>query len=363
MRKMANAKIWMACTAALALSASTFAGNEDRAGSAGSTDLLINPWARSSGLGGSNSAFVKGLESEFLNIAGLSYTQKTEILFSHSRWLAGSGIGINAFGVAQNLGKTRGVVGLSVTALDSGPIQETTVNQPEGTGSTYSVSNLNIAISYARNFSSKISGGITIRIINQNISNVSAAGVSIDAGIMYRATIGKRELDKDNLHFGIALRNIGPRMTATGDGLTVQYTSPIHGSLVSVQQRSAEFELPALMNIGIGYIYRINKKHNLDFSFNFTTNSFTRDQFILGMEYNFNDMLQIRGGYAFEEGIFGEREGANPNMLNAFTGPSAGLSFMAPFKKNGKTKIGIDYSFRATHNFLGVHSFGARLLL
>lgn len=363
MRKMAKAKFWMVCSAAFAVTTFTFAGNEDRAGSAGSTDLLINPWSRSSGLGGSNSAFIKGLEAEFMNVAGLSYTTKTEIVFSHSRWLAGTGIGINAFGVAQNLGKNRGVIGLSVTALDSGPIQETTVNQPEGTGSTYSVSNLNIALSYARNFSNKISGGITVRIINQNISNVSAAGVSIDAGIMYRATLGKRELDKDNLHFGIALKNIGPRMSATGDGLTVQYTSPIHGSLVSVQQRSAEFELPALMNIGIGYIYRINKKHEIDFAFNFTTNSFTRDQFILGAEYNFNDMLQIRGGFAFEEGIFGDREGTNPNLLNAFTGPSGGVSFMAPFKKNGKTKIGIDYSFRATYNFLGVHSFGARLLL
>jgi hypothetical protein len=364
MRKMAKAKFWMALSVVFAVSTSTFAGNEDRAGSAGSTDLLINPWARSSGLGGSNSAFVKGLEAQFLNVAGLAYTTKTEILFSHSRWLAGSGIGINAFGVAQNLGKKRGVFGLSVTAMDSGPIQETTVNQPEGTGSTYNVSNLNIAISYARAFSDKISGGITIRVISQSISNVAASGFSIDAAIMYKTTLGtKRELNKDNLHFGISLKNIGPRMSATGDGLTVQYSSPIHGALISVQQRSAEFELPALMNIGIGYIYRITKKHSLDFSFNFTTNSFTRDQFMLGAEYNFNSMLMIRGGFAFEEGIFGDREGTTPALTNAFTGPSGGISFEAPFKKNGKTKIGIDYSYRATYNFLGVHSFGARLLL
>lgn len=361
---MANAKSWLACTVALALSAYTFAGNEDRAGSAGSTDLLINPWARSSALGGSNSAIIRGLEAQFVNVAGLSFTSKTELVFAHSRWLAGSGIGINAFGVAQNLGKTRGVIGISVTALNSGPIQQTTVNQPEGTGSTYSVSNLNIAVSYARKFSDKISGGITIRIIDQAISNVNAAGVCLDAGIMYTTTLGqKRELNKDNLHFGICLKNIGPRLAASGDGLTTQFTSPIHGSQVSVQQRSAEYELPALMNIGVGYIYRFTKKHSLDASFNFTTNSFTRDQFMLGLEYNFNNMLMIRGAYAFEEGIFGERDGTTPNLLNAFTGPSGGISFEAPFKKNGKTRIGIDYSFRATYNFMGVHSFGARLLL
>ncbi|MBK5284896.1 MAG: DUF3308 domain-containing protein, partial [Bacteroidia bacterium] len=30
------------------------AGNNDRAGQAGATELLINPWARSSGFGGAN---------------------------------------------------------------------------------------------------------------------------------------------------------------------------------------------------------------------------------------------------------------------------------------------------------------------
>ena len=47
-----------------------FAGNPDRVGSAGASQLLINPWARSSGMGGSNIASVKGLESLYGNVAG-----------------------------------------------------------------------------------------------------------------------------------------------------------------------------------------------------------------------------------------------------------------------------------------------------
>ena len=39
------------------------AGNPDRVGSAGASQLLINPWARSSGWGGANIASVRGLES------------------------------------------------------------------------------------------------------------------------------------------------------------------------------------------------------------------------------------------------------------------------------------------------------------
>jgi hypothetical protein len=345
----------------------TYAGNGDRAGSAGSTDLLINPWARSSGWAGANTAFSRGLESQFTNVAGMAFTKKTEIIFAHSMWLAGTGINIESFGFSQNLGAQRGVIGVSVMSLNSGKISETTVNQPEGTGNTYQVSNLNIAVSYSRAFSKKISGGFTMRIITQGLSNVNSTGFAIDAGIQYKTKLGKRKIDgiedDDNLFFGITLKNIGPRMRANGDGLSTQFTSPIYGSLVTVEQRSAEYEMPALMNIGVGYIYRFNKSHHLDFAFNFTTHSFTYDQWTLGAQYSFKDMLMIRGGYTFEEGIFGNRTGATPTMLNAFVGPTAGLTFEAPFKKGGNTKIGFDYSFRATYNFGGVHTFGARFTI
>ena len=44
------------------------AGNEDRAGEAGASQLLINPWTKSVGWGGANTASVTGLEAMSLNI-------------------------------------------------------------------------------------------------------------------------------------------------------------------------------------------------------------------------------------------------------------------------------------------------------
>lgn len=367
--KMTYKKILIACTMVGLSGLHAYSGNEDRAGSAGSTDLLINPWAKSSGIGNANSAIVRGLEATFMNPAGMSFTEKTEVIFAHTRWLAGSDIGISAFGFSQNLGKKRGVVGMSIISLGSGPIVETTVEQPEGTGATYQVNNLNIGVTYAQAFSQKIRGGFTVRIINQSVANVNASGFAIDAGIQYYASLGnpkseeKKELRKDNLVFGIALKNIGPRMSAVGDGLTVKNVNPINGFPISQSQRSADYEMPALMNIGVAYIYRITQMHILNFAFNFTSHSFTRDQFILGAEYSFGEYVAVRGAYTFEKGLFGERDGVEADLLNAFTGPSAGISVMTPFKKGGRTKLGIDYSFRGTYNFAGVHSFGARLIL
>ncbi len=57
------------------------AGNKDRSGQAGASELLINPWARSAGWGSVNIAGVRGLESMYVNIAGLGFTDGTQIGF------------------------------------------------------------------------------------------------------------------------------------------------------------------------------------------------------------------------------------------------------------------------------------------
>ena len=54
------------------------AGNPERRGQAGASQLLINPYARNSGMVGSNSAKVRGIEAQFLNIAGTAaYTSSS----------------------------------------------------------------------------------------------------------------------------------------------------------------------------------------------------------------------------------------------------------------------------------------------
>ena len=47
---------------------SSFAGNPQRAGQAGASELLVNPWARTSGWAGSNVAGVRGLEGIYSNV-------------------------------------------------------------------------------------------------------------------------------------------------------------------------------------------------------------------------------------------------------------------------------------------------------
>ena len=110
----------------LVISQFSYSGNEQRIGQAGASEVLINPWGMSSGLANSNVASVQGIESMYQNIAGAAFTKKTELAFTHSRWLVGTGIGINNFGLAQSLGEAGGLT-LGVSSFSFGDIDRTTV--------------------------------------------------------------------------------------------------------------------------------------------------------------------------------------------------------------------------------------------
>ena len=175
-------------TVAIGTVSQSFGGNDERAGSSGASEILINPWARSTGWGSANCAGIRGLESQFLNVAGLAFTKKTELLFSHTMWLKGSDVNINAFGISQKVGQA-GVIGLGLTSFSFGDIPVTTVENPEGGICTFSPQFLNIGLSYAKEFSNRIYGGITVRVISESISDAKASGVAFDAGKIGRAHV------------------------------------------------------------------------------------------------------------------------------------------------------------------------------
>lgn len=329
------------------------AGNNDRAGQAGATELMINPWARSSGLGGANSGSIRGLEAMFLNVAGTAFTKRTEIILCHTDYFKGSGISINALGLSQKIGES-GVLGLGIMSMDFGEVDITTVDLPEGNIGTFSPQFLNITASYAKVFSNSIYGGIAFKIIDESISNLNAGGLAFDAGIQY---VTGTKADKDNIKFGIALRNVGPPLTFSGDGLSFKGTVLSSGRTITVEQRVEKFEMPSLVNIGITYDHKLAEMHRLSICGTFTANSFSNDQFAFGLEYAFKENFMLRAGYQYEKDISDEDLKRTAN-----DGLSAGVTIDVPLGKSGK-KFGIDYSYTLTNPFDGTHRIGAKINL
>jgi hypothetical protein len=348
----------------VALSGSlAFAGNPDRIGQAGATQLLINPWAQTSGFGWCAVANVRGLESTFFNVGGLAHSRRTELGFSNTNWLAGSGIQINAFGFAQSLGG-EGVLGLTVMTMDMGEIEVTTVEQPGGGLGTINPQNTNIGLAYAKRFTESISGGVLVRVHSEAIPNASVQGIAIDAGIQYTETSDKSDkLKKDDIKFGISMKNVGPDASYSGDGVTFKATNPNNDVQQSFLFRTADFGLPTLINIGASYDLRLDKtketyNHRFTPALNFTSNAYTRNQFTLGAEYGFKDLFMLRGAYAYEQGIFNADE-----RTTAFTGLVGGFSIELPMSKSSDNIFAVDYSYRHSNPFGGSHGIGVRILV
>ena len=119
------------------ISTDLFAGNWQRAGQAGASQLLINPWARSSGFGGANVACVTGYESMHLNVAGMAFTKKLEVGFNNSQYFVGTGIQVNAASLAVRVGENS-VLGAMVEAFNWGEIDKTTEAMPEALAAVFS---------------------------------------------------------------------------------------------------------------------------------------------------------------------------------------------------------------------------------
>lgn len=330
------------------------AGNDERRGTAGASELLVNPWTRSTGWGGVNIANVRGLDAMFNNVAGLAFVNNVEVAYANTMLYGGrsglsSGASINAFGLGIRVFDA-GVLGAYVMAMGFGDIDVTKYDSPEPINGTFSPSYMNINVAYAHSFTRSIHGGAVIKLVTESTDNVSASGFGIDAGIQYVTG------EFDQLKFGICLKNWGPSMKFDGSGLSLQMIGT-GGNNFTVETRAAEMELPTCLNIGLSYDFFFDKwDQMLTVAASFTSNAFLRDNYTVGLEYSLLKMFQLRAGYIFQPGLWDESDKATAN-----NGICAGVSADIPLskKEGNNTAIQLNYSYQSASPLKGTHSIGA----
>ena len=354
MKKIYNFIIKSSLAVGMLLSVSpVFAGNEDRVGSAGASELLINPWARSLAFADAGVACVNGLEASYTNIAGLAFTGRTEVKFNSTLWMGNSGVNINAAGIAQRVSDAD-VITVGVQAFSFGEIQVTEVNLPEGGIGTFKPTYLQINFGYARAFSNSIYAGINVKLVSEYIANANATGVALDVGIRYVTG------EKDQWKFGISLKNIGPKMRFKGDGFAYQVNYTNTGVQATLEQRGAGFEMPSCLYIGASYDGIFNEQNKLTVAAAFQANSFSYDNYRIGLNYAFKANkvgFNLAAGYVLEKGIF-----SNDTRANALTGFTAGASIDVLWGKDKeiaeKSGFGVEYAMRLSNPFGVIHTFG-----
>ena len=127
-----------------------------------------------------------------------------------------------------------------------------------------------------------------------------------------------------------------------------------------MEERSATFELPSLLNIGGSYDFIFNESNKLTLALGFTANSFSSDQYRLGLDYGMATekmAFNLRGGFVYEQNLFSAE-----NRSNALIGPTAGFSIDALVGEN-KSALGIEYASRFAGAFGIIHTIGATINL
>lgn len=346
----------------LSLSSVTlFAGNPDRAGGAGGTQLTMNPFGRSAGMMGANTASLRGAESMMFNVGGLAYTEKTEITLSQMVYLQGTSTFYNNASFAQSLGGGN-VIGLSASSIDVGNILLTSEVLPDGDQGTFSPQYFNLAFAYGKKFSNSITAGVAFRLFNEGIANVKATGVALDAGVQYQTALNpKNKLKKEDFRFGISIRNIGPDAQYSGSGLSIRVINPQTGAERRALWGSQSFNLPAMVHIGASYDIRLDKNpdtyfHRLTPSGNFNYNAFSSNVTSLGVEYAYRESFMLRGGYGIQSNNAGE------DYRSQYYGFAGGLTIQMPVTKSGSV-LGLDYAYAPTRVFGGNHNITLRFAL
>ena len=317
------------------------AGNPKRRGTAGAQELTIPVGSRGTALGGAVVAYAKGIDALFWNPAGVAgQDASAELMASNMRYIAD--INVNYAAVTGNF---RGVgwFGFSVKTLDFGDIPVTTEEAPDGTGATFSPTYLTLGLTYARAMTDRIHFGATVKVVSEKITRESASGVVFDFGLQY--STGPR-----GLRLGVALMNIGGNMKF--DGADLEAKVPIPGQRVGSQVRPLRvplnsFEVPTTLQLGIAYEVGLGSSNSVTLAGDFMNDNFGLDRYIGSAEFNYNNFLFLRGGYAMG---YNEEESNFASQNDEFMfGPSFGAGVV--FKIAANTKLALDYAYRTTEFF------------
>jgi len=296
------------------------AGNERRIGTAGATELLIPVGSRGAAMGGSVVSNTTGVEAIYWNPAGLADLEGTEVMFTHQPYIAD--IDVNFAGIATRV-EGFGTLGLSAKIVSIGDIEETTEEQPAGTGRVFSPSMAILGLSYSRVLTANVSFGVSGMFIHEDVFEVSATGVAFDVGFQY-------DPRWRGLSMGLSIKNYGPSMSFSGRG----FRRELDGR--SGAAESAPFELPSSINLGVAYDFLEDGANFASVSANFRSNNFYSDFWQAGAEYVYDGKYSLRGGYAFSE------------EDNYLYGASVGAGVILNV---GGTDLSFEYSWQETDVF------------
>jgi long-subunit fatty acid transport protein len=251
-----------------------------RAGISTAQFLKIGVGGRASALADAFIAISDDASALYWNPAGLVQFDDNQVFFSHNKWVVD--INHDFFGAVYHLDGVN-TIGISLTSLSMDAMPVTTEFAPFGTGEYFGFSDIALGISYARKMTEQFSFGGTIKYIEETLDKLKMRGVMIDIGTYYRTGLG-------STRFAVTVSNFGAELAPDGEIV-----------LVGNRKKSdwQSFAPPTIFRLGFAFEPYEDDQHRFTTSIQLNHPNDNSENVVLGLEYQWNKMLFLRGGYKF----------------------------------------------------------------
>ncbi|MEL6616053.1 MAG: PorV/PorQ family protein [Bacteroidota bacterium] len=300
----------------------------DRAGTSGFQFLEVAVDPRGAALGGTAVATADDASSLFWNPALAARGGDTQVALAQLAYYAD--VSMTYAAATRKVGPF--TVGAHLQALDSGEMAVTDeFSGPRGTGQTFSYVGLVGGLTVSQALTDLFSYGVTAKFVRESAADVAMDAALVDLGVHYA-------VGTTGANIGIAIRNFGLNGVASGD----LPRTTVEGETVT-EDDFEDLVPPTTFLLGMSYdVLRGGGDHALTVSGQLTNPNDNAEQFNVGAEYVFSDLLAVRAGYAF---------GADEANL-----PTFGFGVNVPGL--GDREIRADYGFAQLDRLGTAHRIG-----
>ena len=249
-----------------------------RAGISTAQFLKIGVGGRAAALGESFVAISDDASALYWNPAGLAQFNTNQVIFSHNIWLVD--INHDFLGAVYHLDSDN-TFGISLTSLSMEKMPVTTEFAPFGNGEYFGFSDIALSVSYARKMTEQFSFGGTVKYIEETLDKLKMRGVMLDIGTYYRTGLG-------STRFAVTVSNFGAELAPDGEVVLI-------GKRKNSEWQS--FAPPTIFRIGFAFEPYQDEDHSVTTSIQLNHPNDNSENVSLGIEYSWERMLFLRGGY------------------------------------------------------------------
>ncbi|HEY9444950.1 MAG TPA: PorV/PorQ family protein [Gemmatimonadales bacterium] len=269
--------------------------------------LLFGAGARGTALGDAFAAVANDISSLYYNPGAVALIERPGAMVSTYDYVAETnyswgGIAFPFSGGSRSFGLQIGTFG-----FDNQPVY--TVDQPDGTGAVYSVSQTFAGATFAQNFSDRFAAGLTAKFVFDQLGEVNGSAFAVDFGTSFHAMLSNHPI---KLAFVVA--NLGTDLKYSGDALEVDSPRDPADPTVDnppelpqpAELKTKGFALPTVFKVALAYDLLTSDQSRLTVMGDFNQANNNRAGFAGGTEWAMNKLggsnfgVALRGSYTYQ---------------------------------------------------------------